>query len=111
MRIKIIGLAFAIAVLSMIGFAYFGTSGTAEAAIDPIVQSQCAAQDSQSDNSGATGRDGQTAGNEQHPPGQIPGHSASDESNLTFRNTLAKSGGHADSGEGSSHCTNAPPSP
>ena len=104
MRIKIIGLAFAIALLAMIGFAYFGTSGTAEAAIDPIVQSQCAAQDSQSDNSGTEGMRGQTAGNGQHPPGQIPGHSGSDESNLAGINN---SDDNADSGKGSANCENA----
>ena len=106
MRIKIVGVAFAIALLAMIGFAYFGTSGTAEAAIDPIVQSECAAQDSQSDNSGTVGGKGQTAGNGQHPPGQIPGHSASEESNVAG---FSNSNIHAKSGEGDKHCTNAPP--
>ena len=74
------------------------------AAIDPIVQSQCAAQDSNSDNSGSTGPTGQTAGNGQHPPGQIPGHSGSDESNLAGINN---SDDNADSGEGSANCENA----
>ena len=74
------------------------------AAIDPIVQSQCAAQDSNSDNSGSTGGTGQTAGNGQHPPGQIPGHSESDESNLRGLNTA---NGNATSGEGSANCENA----
>ena len=104
MRIKIIGMAFAIALLAMIGLAYYGTSDTAEAAIHDIVQSQCAAQDSQSDNSGTVGRFGGTAGNGQDPPGQIPGHSASDASNIAG---IMHSNDKADSGEGSGHCQNA----
>ena len=95
MRIKIVGLAFAIAVLAMIGFAYFGTSDTAEAAIHPIVQSECAAQDS------ATG-----AGNKQDPPGQVPGHSASAASNLAG---VINSNANAANGEGANNCANPSP--
>ena len=74
------------------------------AAIDPIVQSQCAARDSNSGSSGSTGVGGETAGNGQHPPGQIPGHSGSDESNTAG---VAHSDDNADSGEGSANCENA----
>ena len=73
MRITMIGLAFAIALLAVMAFVFAGSSGTAEASIDPIAESECAAQDSSSDNSGSTGPDGKTAGNGQHPPGQNPG--------------------------------------
>ncbi len=47
MHIKIIGLAFGIALLATVGFAYFGVSDTAEADIHPLVESKCAAQASQ----------------------------------------------------------------
>ena len=96
MRIKIIGMAFAIALLAMIGFAYYGTSDTAEAAIHPIVQSECAAQDS-----------GTGAGNKQNPPGQI-GNPSTDEGmpNDDHKHPWQNSDDNARSGEGSEHCIN-----
>ena len=101
MHIKIIGLALAIALLATIGSAYFGVSDTAEAAIHPIVQSQCAAQDSE------TG-----AGNKRNPPGQIGNPSTDpgmphDDVNHPWVDAIANSGENATNGEGSNdHCTN-----
>ena len=45
MHIKIVGIAFAIALLAMIGFAGFGTSGTAEATVHPISSGDCSGID------------------------------------------------------------------
>lgn len=88
MRIKIIGLAFAIALLSVIGFAYFGTSGTAEATAHPIVTSECAAPPA----------DG-TAADLQSPPG------VSDSSKANFLNPIFKSNSQARNGDiGDDHC-------
>lgn len=71
--------------------------------IDPIVQSECAAQDSHSDNSGSD----PTAGNGQHPPGQTPGDGIGDGGDLKgISKSTGNSGGKSTSGEGSDHCTN-----
>ena len=71
--------------------------------IDPIVQSGCAAQDSQSDNSGSA----KTAGDNQHPPGQTPGDGIGDPGSLKgLQKSIANSGGKSTSGEGTNHCTN-----
>ena len=104
MCIKIVGIAFAITLIAMIGFAGFGTSGTAEASIHNIVESQCAAQDSQSGNSGAP--EGRTAGQNRHPPGSLPGFSASDASNFAGQNN---SNANATNGEEAANCTNPSP--
>ena len=101
MHIKAIGFAFAIGLLATIGFTYFGVSNTAEADIHPIVQSECAAQDS------ASG-----AGNEQNPPGQSDNPATGegmphDGDNHPWVGAIANSGGSALSGEGSGHCPNS----
>ena len=71
--------------------------------IDPIVESECAAQDSQSDNSGSS----KTAGDNQHPPGQTPGDGIGDGGNLKgVQKSIGNSGGQSTSGEGANHCTN-----
>ena len=98
MRIKIIGLAFAIALLAMIGFAYYGTSNTAEAAIHPIVQSACAAEDVE-------------VADPRNPPGQIGNPSTDDGMpNDDLNHPWLNSDDKAKSGEGTAHCTNPSPS-
>lgn len=67
--------------------------------IDPIVDSECAAKDSQSQNSGS----GQTAGDNQHPPGQTPGDGIGDPGSLKG---VQNSDANARSGEGTANCTN-----
>ena len=106
MRIMMIGLAFAIALLAVMAFVFAGSSGTAEASIDPIVESECAAQDSSSDNSGSTGPDGKTAGNGQHPPGQNPGGPG--EGDLQG---VRNANDNAASGQGTAHCKDDPNAP
>ena len=101
MRKKILAIVFAAALLVALALPVFGGVGTTEAAIDPIVQSQCAAKDSQSGNSGVGSR---TAGNDQHPPGQTPGDGPGD-SHGNFKG-VSNSNGNATSGEGDNHCTN-----
>lgn len=73
------------------------------ASIDPIVQSECAAQDSRSNNSGSP----PTAGDNQHPPGQTPGDGIGDGGDLKgVQKSIGNSGGKSTSGQGSNHCTN-----
>jgi hypothetical protein len=87
MRAKLL-LAFAVALLVFFTLTV-GASGT----IHPIVQSECAAQDSQ------TG-----AGNLQDPPGQTPGGNESTTANFA---ALNHANDNATSGQGSTHCPNA----
>ena len=120
MRVKILVFAFSTALLMALGMFLLDDIGTAEAAIHPIVQSECAARDSNSDRSGSGGGVGDmepgggqveiggggTAGNLQDPPGQVPGHSHSSASNFAALNHSAD---EAKSGEGAKHCKNVPP--
>jgi len=71
------------------------------ASIDPIVESECAAQDSQSDNSGSPSF--LTAGDNQHPPGQTPKDGIGDGGDVKG---VSNADGNATSGEGSANCTN-----
>ena len=110
MRIKIVGLAFAIAllsVMSVIGFAPFGPSDTAEAGIHPIVQSDC-----------ASSRTGDTPADTENPPGQSDNPSTGDgmphdgnggtshDSGRGADHPWRNSNENASSGEGKANCAN-----
>ena len=74
------------------------------ASIDPLVESGCAAQDSQSDNSSSP----PTAGDNQRPPGQTPGDGIGAGGDLAaINNSIGNSKGHSTSGDGTNNCTNA----
>lgn len=104
MSLKVVAFAFAVALLMFMGFALSDGGENAEASIDPIVESECAKQDSQSGNSGTGSR---TAGNDQHPPGQTPGDGPGD--GKGDLKGVRSSDDNAKKGQGGAHCKNLNP--
>lgn len=73
--------------------------------IHEIVESKCAAQESQSDHStGGT----KTAGDRRNPPGQTPGDDIGDPGSLQgIDNSIPNSDGNSESGQGEDNCINS----
>ena len=103
MRLKAVAFAFAVALLMFMGFALSDSGEKAEASIDPIVESECAKSDSQSGNSG-NGTRTDTAGNDQHPPGQTPGDGPGD--GKGDLKGVRSSDDNAKNGQGTDNCKN-----